>query len=598
MGYYAQIAINILILMSLAVSLNLLLGYAGRVSMAQAVLFGIGAFTAARLVLPKADASSAVAASGINYGLGWHWLPATVVAIAVTFVAALIISLPAIRLIKGEYLILLTLAFQLGGEQILSVWEGFTGGPFGVAGIPPLKIGDTSFSTLRESGTILYAGLMLVITIIVILISWGLGESPFGRLLKTIRGNETLLPSLGKNPIRPELLTFGITAAIAGGIGAFFAYSQGAMVPGNFSLDLSILVISVVVLGGTGNILGTIVGAIILGGLEPILRQVLGDEGIPWQRVIYGAALVLMMIVRPAGLIPEGALTRIRKPKVPKSFEQRVGGAQGIQFGDFTNKRLNSPEEDLSEVLVIEDIKKSFGGLSAVGGASFSLRKGQITALIGPNGAGKTTIFNMITGTLSCDSGSIKLRGRELTGMPTYEIERLGIARSFQDVRLNENMTVLDNVAVAVPNQPGEKIINLIVHPLKSRKAEKSVNQIALECLAVLGVEETAHQLVRNLSYGDQKLVAIARLLATDCDVLLLDEPTSGVDPGSVNLVIEGVSKLRDLGKTVCLVEHSVHFVERLADHAVFLDQGVVIAEGTVAELVSSAELTELYFGN
>jgi len=344
--------------------------------------------------------------------------------------------------------------------------------------------------------------------------------------------------------------------------------------------------------------LGTIVGAIILGGLEPILRQVLGDEGIPWQRVIYGAALVLMMIIRPAGLIPEGALTRIRKPKVAKSFDQNLNGAQGIQFGDFTNKRSNSPEENLSEVLVIEDIKKSFGGLSAVGGASFSLRKGQITALIGPNGAGKTTIFNMITGTLSCDSGSIKLRGRELTGMPTYEIERLGIARSFQDVRLNESMTVLDNVAVAVPNQPGEKIFNLILHPLKSRKAEKSVNQIALDCLAVLGVAQTAHELVRNLSYGDQKLVAIARLLATDCDVLLLDEPTSGVDPGSVNLVIEGVSKLRDLGKTVCLVEHSVHFVERLADHAIFLDQGVVIAEGTVAELVSSAELTELYFGN
>jgi branched-chain amino acid transport system permease protein len=159
-------------------------------------------------------------------------------------------------------------------------------------------------------------------------------------------------------------------------------------------------------------------------------------------------------------------------------------------------------------------------------------------------------------------------------------------------------MTVLDNVAVAIPNQPGEKVSNLILHPIRSRKAENSVELIALECLTVLGVANSADQLVRNLSYGDQKLVAIARLLATDCDVLLLDEPTSGVDPGSVNLVIEGVSKLRDLGKTVCLVEHSVHFVERLADHAVFLDQGVVIAQGTVAELVSSDELTELYFGN
>ena len=598
MGYYAQIAINILILMSLAVSLNLLLGYAGRVSMAQAVLFGIGAFTAARLVLPVADAEGVVAASGINYGLGWHWFPATIVAIAVTFVAALIISLPAIRLIKGEYLILLTLAFQLGGEQILSVWQGFTGGPFGVAGIPPLKIGETSFSTLREAGTILYAVLMLVVTIVVILVAWGLGESPFGRLLKTIRGNETLLPSLGKNPVRPEMLAFGITAAIAGGIGALFAFSQGAMVPGNFSLDLSILIISVVVLGGTGNIMGTVLGAIVLGGLEPVLRQVLGDEGIPWQRVIYGAALVLMMILRPAGLIPEGSLRRVKKTKPRVSLSVGNEDRQGIQFGKFTNKRTQLSQEDVDDVLTITDISKSFGGLSAVGGASFSLKKGQITALIGPNGAGKTTIFNMVTGTLGCDSGSVTLNGQELTGMRPYEIERLGIARSFQDVRLNDNMTVLDNVAVAIPNQPGEKVSNLILHPIRSRKAENSVELIALECLTVLGVANSADQLVRNLSYGDQKLVAIARLLATDCDVLLLDEPTSGVDPGSVNLVIEGVSKLRDLGKTVCLVEHSVHFVERLADHAVFLDQGVVIAQGTVAELVSSDELTELYFGN
>lgn len=598
MGYYAQITINILILMSLAVSLNLLLGYAGRVSMAQAILFGVGAFTAARLVLPPADASSAVAASGINYGLGWHWLPATIVAIGVTFLAALIISLPAIRLIKGEYLILLTLAFQLGGQQILNVWEGFTGGPFGVAGIPSLKIGETSFSTLRESGTILYAGLMLVVTITVILVCWGLGESPFGRLLKTIRGNETLLPSLGKNPVGPELLTFGITAAIAGGIGALFAFSQGAMVPGNFNLDLSILVISVVVLGGTGNILGTIVGAILLGGLEPLLREFLGDEGIPWQMVIYGAALVLMMILRPGGLIPEGSLSRVRKSKPTIDVSGSVSADSGIQFGEFSNQRTALSEAGVENVLAIKDLKKSFGGLTAVGGASFTLKRGKITALIGPNGAGKTTIFNMITGTLPADSGSVSLYGQEILGKPSYEVERLGIARSFQDVRLNENMTVLDNVAVAVPNQPGEKIRNLILKPLKSRKAEKSVQEIAVQCLAVLGVENTANEFVKNLSYGDQKLVAIARLLATDCDVLLLDEPTSGVDPGSVQLVIDGVSKLRDLGKTVCLVEHSVHFVEQLADHAVFLDQGVVIAEGTVAELVASAELTELYFGN
>ena len=592
MGYYAQIAINILVLLGLSVSLNLLLGYAGRISMAQAVLFGIGAFTAARLVLPPADDTTSNAVSGIGYGLGWPWYLAVVAAIAVTFVAELVISLPAVRLVKGEYLILLTLAFQLGGQQIMTVWGSVTGGPFGVAGIPPIKIGDISFSTLRDQGTLYFAILLLIVTMVVIAIAWGLGESPFGRLLKTIRENESVLPSVGKSPARPELLTFGITAGIAGGIGAFFAFSQGAMTPVNFGLDLSILIISVVVLGGAGNLLGTVVGAIILGTLEPVLRISLGDEAIPWQRVIYGAALVAMMLLRPQGLIPEGA-TRgwFRRKQVatiptPEEAVQLLGPA------------AVGSDSALDTVLEVRDLKKSFGGLVAVGGASFTLPRGKITALIGPNGAGKTTIFNMITGYLTPDEGSVVLYGKDITGEKPYLIERMGLARSFQDVRINERMTVLDNVAVAVPNQPGESVMNLVLRPLKSRRREREVKLKALEALAVFGIAEKASQVVSELSYGDQKLVAIARLLATDCSVLLLDEPTSGVDPGNVDRVVRGVERLRELGRTVCLVEHSVHFVQRLADRAVFLDEGVVLAEGTVNELVNSKELADLYFGS
>lgn len=592
MGYYAQIAINILILLSLSVSLNLLLGYAGRISMAQAVLFGIGAFTAARLALPPADAETSYAVSGVGYGLGWPWYAAVFAAIVVTFFAALIISLPAVRLIKGEYLILLTLAFQLGGQQIMNVWEAATGGPFGVAGIPSIKIGDLSLSTLREEGTVMFALLMLIVTIIIIAIAWGLGESPFGRLLKTIRENESVLPSVGKSSIRPELLTFGITAAIAGGIGGLFAFSQGAMTPVNFNLDLSILIISVVVLGGAGNLMGTVTGAIVLGALEPILRVSLGDEAIPWQRVIYGAALVLMMLLRPSGLIPEGAGRGLFRRKVkgeipsPEQAMQLLGPA------------TVGSEYQGENVLEVKDLKKSFGGLVAVGGASFSLRKGEITALIGPNGAGKTTIFNMITGYLRPDEGRVVLCGKDITDEKPTLIEQMGLARSFQDVRINERMTALDNVAVAVPDQPGESVARLAFQPLKSRRREQEVRKKALESLAVFGIADKANELVSSLSYGDQKLVAIARLLATECNVLLLDEPTSGVDPANVDRVVQGVMRLRELGRTVCLVEHSVHFVQRLADRAVFLDQGVVIAEGTVEELVSSQELADLYFGS
>jgi len=590
MGYWMQIVINILVLLTLSVSLNLLLGYAGRVSMAQSILFGIGAFTAARLALPPLTEDYSTNVSGVGYGFGWPWWAATIGAIVVTFIAALIISLPAVRVVKGEYLILLTLAFQLGGQQIMTVWEWFTGGPFGVAQIPSIKIAGLSFSGLKADSIIRLAAIFLIVAIIVIVIAWGLGESPFGRLLKTIREQDTVLPNLGKSPIRPELLTFGITAGIAGGVGALFAFSQGALTPVNFGLDLSILIVSVVVLGGVGNMVGTVVGAIILGALDPILTNVVGDDAIPWRAVIYGGALVAMMMLRPEGLIPEGAGRRrkaVGEVMTPAQAMERLSRVSAINPGGAG-----------SDALRVVDLRKSFGGLVAVGGASFSIPEGKITALIGPNGAGKTTIFNMITGNMKPDSGSVFLHGTDITGMSNVAIARMGMARSFQDVRLCERMTALDNVMVAVPNQPGEKINQLIFRPGHSRKVEKQARDRALECLALFGIADIATERVGELSYGDQKLVAIARLLATDADVLLLDEPTSGVDPANVEGVMQGVSRLRDLGRTVCLVEHSVHFVQQLADRAVFLDQGVVLAEGTVDELINTRELADLYFGS
>jgi branched-chain amino acid transport system permease protein len=591
-GYYSQIAINIMVLITLGVSLNLLLGLVGRVSMAQSILFGVGAFTAARLALPHRTAAMANNVSGIGYGLGWPWWLAVIGAIVVTFLAALLIAIPAVRIIRGEYLILLTLAFQLGGQQIMVVAKSVTGGSYGAAGIPPVQIGGIDFSGYTDQGTFHIALLMLFITAIVVVFAHGLASSPFGRILKTLREQDSVVSSVGKNPIKPELFAFGITAAIAGGIGSIFAFSQGAIIPGNFNLDLSILIVSVVVLGGTGNLTGTFIGAIFLGGLEPVLRIALGDSAIPWRAVIYGCALIAMTFLRPKGILPEG--TKLRLFGKTKNDYRQYSQEGSISRLSRSAELAKSVSE---EVLELQDLKKSFGGLVAVNGASFRIPRGQITALIGPNGAGKTTIFNMITGTLSPDSGKVFLRGIEITDLGPVKIAQSGIARSFQDVRLCERMTVLENVMMAIPNQMGEKIINLVLKPRACRKREKEVSERALECLSALGVVEKADEYVGDLSYGDQKLVAIARLLATDCEVLLLDEPTSGVDPSNVEGVMQGVLKLRELGCTVCLIEHSVYFVQKLADRAVFLDQGVVLAEGTVESLMSNKELSDLYFG-
>ncbi|CUR58802.1 putative ABC tranpsorter, permease protein (N-ter) and ATP-binding protein (C-ter); branched-chain amino acid transport protein [metagenome] len=591
MSYYADIAISILILMTLAVSLNLLLGYAGRVSMAHAVFFGIGGFTAARLTLPTVEELGGVATAGLQTGFSWPWLPALLAAMVIAFLAALLISIPAVRLVRGEYLILLTLAFQLVANQLMGVLDKITGGPYGLSGIPPISIGGTLLFKPEQ-----FIWVMLLAAALAFAACWALGESPFGRLLKGLREHESAVASVGKNPMVPELLAFSISASIAGGVGALAAFYYGSVVPSNFTLTYSILIVSVVVLGGIGNLWGTVLGALVLGGLEPLLREYVGDSAIPWQAVIYGAALVVMMRLRPEGILPEGVgLGSLfgkgagRPPKVIPTEQEaldrllHVNTKAGVDAG--------------VPIVEVFDLQKSFGGLKAVNGATFALERGQITALIGPNGAGKTTIFNMMCGGLKADSGRVHLRGVDVTGKPAYELARSGLARSFQDVRVCQRLTALDNVALGVQDQPGEKFVRLLLTPLATRRAEREVRLKALDCLALLGIADRANVKVSDLSYGDQKLVAIARLLATGCDVLLLDEPTSGVDPASVEKVISGIGRLRDLGHTVCLVEHSVHFVQRLADRAVFLDQGTVIAEGTVDDLMGRRELAELYFG-
>jgi len=590
MAYRADIAISILIYITLGVSLNLLLGYAGRISLAHATFFGIGGFTAARLTLPPATGAGNVAAAGLQTGAGWGWFPATIAAMVIALLAALLISLPAVRLVRGEYLILLTLAFQLVSNQLMGVLHSVTGGPYGLSGIPPISFG--SHILLRPEQVF---WVMLIVAVLALAVCWGIGESPFGRLLKGIREHETAVASVGKNPVMPELVVFSLSAAIAGGIGALAAFYYGSVVPGNYTLNLSILTVSVVVLGGIGNLVGTVIGAIVLGLLEPALRQFVGDSAIPWQAVIYGAALVVMMRVRPGGLLPEG--TRLpgflrRRGAAPAALPTEAEAASRLRRKDGADDRVSH-----GAVVQVEDLQKSFGGLTAVNGASFSLEQGKVTALIGPNGAGKTTIFNMMCGTIAADRGRVVLRGVDVTGQPAYKMARKGLARSFQDVRLCQRISALDNVAMAVPDQTGERVSLLLLRPLRSRRGEREVRAKALDCLALLGIADRAQQRVSDLSYGDQKLVAIARLLATECDVLLLDEPTSGVDPASVEKVIDGIGRLRAIGHTVCLVEHSVHLVQRLADQAVFLDQGAVIAQGTVAELISRRELAELYFG-
>jgi len=251
----------------------------------------------------------------------------------------------------------------------------------------------------------------------------------------------------------------------------------------------------------------------------------------------------------------------------------------------------------VSAYLEVAGVNQNFGGLQALNDCGFTIREGRITCLVGPNGAGKTTIFNVITGFLRPDTGSVSFRGRRLDGRSPQAIVREGIARSFQNLRLFADLTALDNVMVALPGAFGEGPLGALFRPLHTARVERRRRAEAMERLAHVGLAARARDRVRNLSYGEQKLLTVARLLATGAELLLLDEPASGLAAGALDQVMALLRRLQNEGKTLLVVEHNTRVVQQIADQVLFLHQGHLMAEGTPQQIIADPALAEIYFG-
>ena len=252
---------------------------------------------------------------------------------------------------------------------------------------------------------------------------------------------------------------------------------------------------------------------------------------------------------------------------------------------------------DSSPIVSVQRVARSFGGIQAVDDCSFDVRPGLITGLIGPNGAGKTTLFNLITGFLSADRGSIRLRGKELLGLAPHQVERLGVVRTFQHLRLWSKMSVLDNVLLGCATPLGENVLSLFLRAGAVRAEENRARERAMEVLEFFGLADRVHELAEDLAYPEQKLLSMARIFATDAPVMLLDEPTSGLDSESLAKIVPMVRRLIDHGKTILLIEHNMELIAELSDQVVFLHQGRVLAAGVPADITRDPALTEIYFG-
>lgn len=568
----------ILIYGSLAVTVNLLVGYAGQVSVAHAAFAGIGGYSVGYLVTAQ------------------HW-PFAAAILAGTLLAGLVgvlLGLVALGL-SEEYLILMTLVFSLGLIGIIAGVD-VLGSTIGITNITNLDLFGWKLDHATD-----WLGLAVLLLLVVFAVCWRLGQSPFGRVLKGIREDPVATQSLGKNVFRFKVVVFAITSALAGLIGTVFSGWLGLATPGAFGFPFALTIFAIVIFGGKGNLIGSLIAAAVLTLVEPVLRYVVAldsSKASLVQLAIYGGLLIILMIVRPQGLIRE----RRRKvpvppeePATPTTSATPTTTAPRAAVALVQAGRRDWADNEIT--LEATGISKSYGGIHAVKDLHLQLRRGTVTALVGPNGAGKTTTFNALAGFVRPDSGSVLLNGVELVGRSADFAARQGLVRTFQDVRLFPAVSCLENVMLGVQHQDGERLAELFVPGRRVSRGDRQAADAAMGWLSFVGLAGQAGLPAESLSYGQSKLVSLARALATEADVLLLDEPASGVDGAWVDVMLGIIDAVRTQSRTVCLVEHNLEVVRQLADHAYFMELGEITAEGTVAELTSSARLTEAYFG-
>jgi branched-chain amino acid transport system permease protein len=544
-----------------SLGLVVLTGVAGQTSFGQAAFVGLGAYTTAYLSLNHPALSP------------WFNL---LIGVALTSVIALFLGFITLRM-KGHYLPLATIAWGISLYYIFGNLE-FLGGHTGLAGIPALSFFGIEMRSERHFYYLIWA--------IVLASLWAtrnLLDSRPGRAVRALKGRLEMAEAFGVDAGRLKIVIFVYAALLACISGWLYAHLQRFVNPTPFGINQGIEYLFMAVVGGAGSVWGAVVGATVITLLKQVLQdwlpRLLGRDG-NFEVVVFGILMILLLQRTRDGLWPWLARA------FPQSAPSPVSKAAVLR------KR---PRGNEGTLLVVERARKQFGGLIAVNDLTFELYRGEILGLIGPNGAGKSTMFNLISGALPLTAGTIAFEGRPTGNQQPFQIARLGICRTFQHVKLIPTMSVLDNVALGAYLRGSAGVTRAALR-LDRREEAMTLAEAATQ-VARVGLNEHLHAAVGSLSLGKQRIVEIARALAADPCLLLLDEPAAGLRYLEKQELAALLRSLREEGMTILLVEHDMDFVMGLTDRLVVMDFGEMLAQGLPGEIQKNPVVLEAYLG-